>query len=594
MSLIHLRPATALTLFSGGTNRLVRAALVFLIVGPLAQGCASSTATAGTNPVGNSTLEPVASEEGTEQPRTRSLLTLDPGQLDLQNEMYEWAESWYDLSFVRNSTPKEEDRSDPYRNTRPGFACTETEVGLANNIEDFPLFSAMPSNVFLGSIIKGDTLLTGTYGVFSGPRNSAKITLDSPYTSNPIGTETMAKISHSEYLDALRRVLRSGIGQVPAAIGFSVNEIFSQDQLAFKMKANVSGSNFDVAAQFSIDQSQTSRYALLSVNQAFFRAYLDRPDYGAEFWAEGIDPKEIELIKNEMTAFNPPLYVSAIDYGRKAYVLFESQDSVLDIQSTVEAGYEGVVSVDGEVSLDLRNQLESMSAKGFIIGGGSKIGANAISELFGGSQEDGFSALKTISTWIRDGAEPSETNPPAALSYEFSLLLDGSKASARTTTDYTEVNCDVGVCPSGFHWGMKYKATWFEINVKPQSKIYPAAGLIGDEIEIQDGYFYTYTFPLCNRVLWKNVALKCVPNERADFEAGKSPPGVWDWIELKDSKGDPLPRKIYKDDNCFDWLPGDENIGARRVNLDGGPPVPLDTGDEGFAESPAEYWRWRD
>ncbi len=526
--------------------------------------------------------------------RERSMLTLDSGQREIQEAMYNWAELWYDLSYVRNSTPPSEDRSDPYMNTRPGFACRETDISLADNIEDFPLFAAVPSNVFPGSIIKGDTLLTNTYGVFSGPRNSGKITINSPYTSQTIGTETMSPISQSQYLDAMRRILKGGIGNVPASTGFLIERIFSQDQLAFKMKANVSGKSFDVAAQFSIDSTETRQYVLVSVTQVFFRVYMERPDYGAELFANDLSRQDIDFIKKEMTQYNPPLYVSAMDYGRKAYVLFESSDSALDVKAMVSAGYKGVVDAEGEVNTEVKKALESMSARGFIIGGSSKLGSNAITELFSGGSDDGFDALKGLHKWIEEGAEPSDQNPPAALGYEFALLLDGSKSLARTTTNYKEKDCDVGVCPSGFFWGKKYKSSWFEIKPVPKSKIYPAAGLIGDEIQIQNGRFYTYDFPTCNRVYWDNVALKCVPNERRDFEAGVSPPGVWDWTDVVDGNGKKLKRDIGTDNHCIDSNAEQDNASARRINSDGGPPYPLDKGDEGFAEHPQDYWKWRE
>jgi len=521
--------------------------------------------------------------------RTRNILNLDPGQREIQDAMYGHADAWYDLSYVRNDSPPTEDRGEASKTTRPGVACRETDIRLSDNIDEFPLFSAIPANVYPGSIIKGDTLLTATYGVFSGPRNSAKITINTPGGDKTIGTEIMNPISQSQYFDALRRLLKGGIGPVPAGIAFSIDRIFSDDQLSFKMSANVSGSSFKVNTQFKIDSKTTKQYALISVTQTYFRVYLDRPDYGAEYFAANLSRIDIDNIKREMTATNPPLYVSAMDYGRKAYILFETSNSTLDIEAMLSAGYKGVVEADGKIDAKVRQALESMSARGFIIGGSSQVGANTLAELFAGKNTDGVTALEGVKTWLISGAEPSDKNPPAALAYEFALLLDGSKSLARTTTNYKETDCNVGVCPSGFYWGKKYFATWFEINVRPNPKIYPSAALIGDKIQLQDGSFYTYTFPTCDRIYWRNVALKCVANERRDFQAGVSPPGVWVWDDHPSGA-----RTIDTDKNCFDVSNTQENLGAWRVNVDGAPPVPLDGKDEGFAKDPAAYWKWKE
>jgi hypothetical protein len=556
--------------------------------------CGSAELAAATQPKKDQAAQVVGVSPRESAVRPPPDLLLDPGQLELQTEMFEYAEFWYNLTYVRNATPPGRTADPPILNATPGFACRETSVSVTDNIDEFPLFASVPANIFLGSIIKGDTLLTNTYGVFSGPRNSAKITISVPYKTNPIGTETMDPISHPNYLDALRRILAGGI-KVPAATGFLIERMYSQDQLKFAMKANVSGKSFDVAAQFSIKTSEKTQYALLSVNQLFFRLYLDRPDYAADYWAKDLKPEEIAIIKKEMTVSNPPLYVSAIDYGRKAYILFETSNSSLDIQSTLSAGYNGVVKGSGEVSLELKKALESMTAKGFIIGGSSTLGNNTIGELFGGKSDDGFDALGSVKEWIQKGSEPSEDNPPAATGYEFALLLDGSKVAARTTTAYKETDCKVGVCPSGFYWGKKNYATWFEINVQPNPKISPAAGLIGDVIDIQDGHFYTYTWPSCDRIFWRNVSLKCVANERSDFTPRDSPPGIWVW---NDDPGHHV-HEIGSDYNCFDWNADTTHVSSRRINSDGAPPVILDTTVtgpmvEGFAKDPKSYWRWRE
>lgn len=519
---------------------------------------------------------------------------LDPGQLELQNWMYEYAEFWYNLSYVRNSTPPGKTAETPVLTTSPGFACRETNVSATDNIDDFPLFASVPSNIYLGSIIKGDTLTTATYGVFSGPRNKGKITLSAPFAKDPIATVEMSSISQANYLDALRQLLASGI-VVPAATGFVIERIYSQDQLNFAMKANVSGQNFDVATQFSIKSNRETQYALVSVNQLFFRAYLDRPDYAADFWAPNLRPEEIEIIKKEMTVYNPPLYVSAIDYGRKAYILFEASGSSMDIQAALSAGYKSVVDVDGEMSLEVKQALQSMSAKGFVIGGSAKLGNNTIAKLFSGGTPDGLDALKGVGEWLVDGAEPSLTNPPAAIGYEFALLLDGSKVAARSTTNYKEVDCKVGVCPSGFFYGSKNYASWFEINIEQNPRIAPAAGLIGDVIDIQDGAFYTYTWPSCDRITWRNISLKCVPNERADSRTGENPPGIWTWHEESDRPK----HEIVNDYHCVDFNSSQRHMSAKRINSDGAPPVILDTAEtgpkvQGYAKDPKSYWRWRE
>ena len=526
----------------------------------------------------------------------RDAKSLSKVQEEIQARMYDLSEQWYNLSFIRNSEPPRTDRSDPYMNTAPGFACRETEVDVADDVDSFPLFSSVPPNVYPGSIIKGNTLLTATYGVFSGDRNSAKIVIDAPWIDDKngggvIGTEEMQPISQAQYLEAYRRVLKKGI-HVPANIAFHIARIYNMDQLKFMMEADVSGDNFDVGLQFKVDSKSSSQYALISVDQKFFRMYLDRPPFGAELFAKEMSRTELDMILKEMTGTNPPLYLSAMDYGRKAYVLFESQDSSLDIQTTLNAAYRSAVELKGEMSLEVKKAMESMSANGFIIGGSATLGGNALSKLFGGDKAGGLAALEGIKKWLEEGAEPTEQNPPAALGYEFSLLLDGSKALARTLTNYKEVDCKVGVCPSGFYWGKKFGSTWFEISPERDPQIAPAAAQVDDVVRIQDGSFYTYDFPNCNRIYWRNIALKCVKNQRSDFVPAMSPPGVWTWLDLVDEGA---PKHVVGTDGwCADSNDYQTNMGARRLNVNGAPPIPLlDGKDEGPAANPEVYWKWK-
>jgi|GEM_PF-7002541 len=509
---------------------------------------------------------------------------LDRGQKELQEHMLDLESAWANLPYVSRLEPKE-DRGDPTRNKEPGYVCTTTAVNIEKNVQQFPLFAGVAPNVFPGSMVAGRTLETASYGVISGSKAPLKVTANVPWPAEgkpPADpTAEMTEIKHSEYVKALRKILETDISNVSAFYTFELENVYSQDQLKFKLDANVSGSNFDVGAHLKIDQESTRQYALLSLTQNFFRVYVDRPDFAAQFFPAGMSEDEVDDIKRQITETNPPLYVSAMDYGRKLYVLFETNKRSMDIRAELSAGYRGVVEANGEVSTELKQALESISARGFVIGGDPETGGNAVSKFVAG--DDALKALTKVRDWIRDGYKPSPANPPAELGFVVSLLLDGSKAAVRSTTEYEERDCDVGVCPSGFFRGFEHNAAWFAVNIQPDPEIAPAAGRIGDTIDIEAGDWYVYNFPLCRGIDWKKVTLECVVNQRADKEEPWSPPGVW---KQKEPNWTP-----YGHNRChgsYNWQ--QSNVEVYWIPP-GEPPVAMDRA--GYPRNPQALWHWQ-
>lgn len=510
---------------------------------------------------------------------------LDKGQRELQEHMLDLESAWANLPYVSRLEPKE-NRGDPTTNKEPGYVCKTTPVNIEKNVQQFPLFAGVAPNVFPGSMVAGRTLETTSYGVISGPKAPLKVTANVPWPAegkpktNP--TAEMKGISHSAYFAALREILATDISNVSAFYTFEIENVYSQDELKFMLDASVSGSGFDVSTHLKIDQKSKRQYALLSLTQNFFRIYVDRPSFAAQFFPTGLSEEEVGLIKNEITATNPPLYVSAMDYGRKLYVLFDTNERSMDIRAELSAGYRGVVEAEGTVSAEVQQALKSISARGFIIGGSPESGANILSEFVTG--DDALDALKKVRAWIQDGYRPSAASPPAELGFVVSLLLDGSKAAVRSTTEYEERDCDVGVCPSGFFRGFENNAAWFALNVQPDPEIAPAAGRIGDTIEIQPGDWYVYNFPLCRGIDWKTVTLECVVNQRADKNEPWSPPGVW-----KQKEPDWTPYSHNRCHGSYNWQ--QPNVQVFWIPP-GEPPVAMN--EAGYPRNPQALWHWRD
>lgn len=561
----------------------------------LAMAVFASTANCASlaGPTTGAAIEPAVPENSTQTTRPPSReaarraaeTALDKGQRQIQDHMWDLEIAWASLPYVSWLEPKE-NRGDPTRNKEPGYVCTTTAVNVEKNVQQFPLFAGVAPNVFPGSMVAGRTLQTASYGVISGPKAPLKVTANVPWPAegkpeaNP--TAEMKEISHSAYVAALREILGTDISNVSAFYSFEIENVYSQEQLKFALDANVSGSNFDVAARLRIDQESSRQYALLALTQNFFRVYVDRPDFAAQFFPAGMSEDTVDRVKREITGTNPPLYVSAMDYGRKLYVLFETDKRSMDIRAELSAGYRGVVEADGKVSAEVKQALESISARGFVIGGSPKGGGNILSEFISG--EDALKALTKVRDWIQDGYRPSAESPPAELGFVVSLLLDGSKVAARSTTDYEERDCDVGVCPSGFYRGFENNAAWFAVNIQPDPEIAPAAGRIGDTIEIEPGDWNVYNWPLCRGIDWPKVTLECVVNQRADKDEPWSPPGVW---KQKDPNWTP-----YRHARChgsYNW---------QRPNIDvywippGQPPVAMD--GAGYPRYPQALWNWQD
>lgn len=399
------------------------------------------------------------------------------------------------------------------------YECKYTDYALTKVPEKFVALNPNADVLWPGSLVQGKSMAGGILDPIPVKRAPGTITLTLASGGGGPFFAKMAEPSLSAATQAQNEILAAYSGATPAKFSYSFESIYSSEQLAVAVDANVEGTNWSASAALSVDKQDEKSRFLIQFSQEYFTMAFDPPQGAAGVFAPSVTAKDLEPYA---AAGNPPVYVSGVTYGRIFYILFESKASQLDLAAAVKGSYSGPsISANGSVNTTWKKTINESTIKAFGLGGNAEMAINAVT---------GNDQFEKIREFLTKGANFSSQNPGVPISYTIRHLADASQVKLALTTEYTAKDCrpltkgcdgvegsgkvadKCGVCggngttcDSCEPGTIQYKAgngAYVNFNVGDRLSH-------GQNIAFADGNYYKYGNYKCNRVTWGNVRITC-------------------------------------------------------------------------------------
>jgi hypothetical protein len=427
------------------------------------------------------------------------------------------------------------------------YQCKYTDYSLTKVPEKFVALNPNADVLWPGSIVQGKSMAGGILDPVPVKRAPGTITLTLASGGGGPFFEKMDEPSLSAAIQAQNEILAAYTGKTPAKFSYSFESIYSSEQLAVAVDANVQGTNWSAAASLSVDtKDEKSRY-LIQFSQEYFTMAFDPPQGAAGVFDKSVTAEDLAPYA---AAGNPPVYVSGVTYGRIFYILFESTASSVDLEASVKGSYSGPsVSASASASASWKKVINESTVKSYGLGGNAE---QAIDAVVGSDQ------FEKIRTFLVSGANFDSNNPGVPISYTIRHLTDSSQVKLALTTDYTAKDCaptaagcapgqqrdTCGVCGgNGTTCAPCGAATIQSTAEGAYVNFNLGSGNDKDEVVFPDGSYYKYANLLCNRIYWGNVRAQCHN-------------GTWSLEGSQSIKGD---HNCFSDSNAS-WSSDDNSI----------------------------------
>jgi hypothetical protein len=307
-----------------------------------------------------------------------------------------------------------------------GQFCTYKRYNETRVFEDLVAFAPNSATLWPGSVVVGQDAKQGLLtpvGVELAPVTFS-VSLEN-LTGSPTGK--MSSPSLSSFREQMLGILK-GAGQAKAAARLDYQEevVQSEQQLGLQLGFGVGYKGFGVQGAFNFSTGTSRTRIVARFTQTYYTVDVDTPKSPADFFGPGVTAAQLS---SSVGGDNPPLYVQSISYGRQGFFFLETEATVSDIQTSLKAAFNAVLT-SAETSLETvhKERLASSNMKVVILGGS---GNSAVQSING---YQGF--LKTI----KEGAEYSPESPGVPIAYKLAYL-DNAVASFHLTSDYSVKEC---------------------------------------------------------------------------------------------------------------------------------------------------------
>lgn len=407
------------------------------------------------------------------------------------------------------------------------FECTYQDYSLTKVPEKFVALNPNADVLWPGSLVQGKSMAGGILDPIPVKRAPGTITLTLASGGGGPFFKKMDAASLSAAVQAQNEILDAYTGATPAKFSYSFESIYSSEQLSVAVDANVEGTNWSASAALSVDKTDERNRFLIQFSQEYFTMAFDPPQGAAGVFDPSVTADDL---RPYAAAGNPPVYVASVTYGRIFYILFESKASALEIAAAVKGSYSGPsISASGSVNASWKKTINEATVKAFGLGGNAEMAINAVT---------GQDQFEKIQKFLTTGANFDKQNPGVPISYTIRHLTDATQVKLALTTEYTAkqcrpmtVGCDgvkgsgkavdqCGVCGGDGTTCDSCKASATLPYGAPNGAYVnftaPSTEQAhGTVIRFPDGNYYGYgkrngdVLPICHRVTWGNVALRC-------------------------------------------------------------------------------------
>ena len=375
--------------------------------------------------------------------------------------------------------------------------CVTENIVYNSNSESFSDFvlSSVPDWMLPGVFLKSRDYIKGDYNVYEEERNPIQLTINIPGSS--ARTTTINNPHKNGDLLTGINMLQTGNNYVSMSLSTNYEELHSKQELSFKLMGKYSNKVAQVSASLGMDFQENYHYYLFEATQYMFSIDVDNFDKANIF-------KEL----NTDILYNDLIYVSRVNYGRKAIVVVESKYDLKKIDANFEGQINTLVNKARlETSLSYLNEESNFKIKALLYGGSTVAGFNALNLSIEQQRLD-------LSEYLSASSDDAKLAKP--ISYQLKNLA-GQSMGVRSILNQT-----VRTCSPVINKDLKLKVTLTDLlcideidngdnpdDYGLQQSIYYKAN--GEEITASSTDYKNYIpNSECNNVLsYKNNLLVC-------------------------------------------------------------------------------------
>ena len=255
--------------------------------------------------------------------------------------------------------------------------------------------------IYPGALIKGESVLNGTYTLISA--NRKPITISTSLTGGDVTWVVVDDPKLSTIREAVNKLMKQEYDVPPANMGFTIEQAYSEQQLDLSLRASYKGFGLNIKGGFDFSNKNIKTRMVAKFIQNYYTLDMDMPMQASDLFDGDV----------ERTLFGTfmPMYVSTVTFGRMALFTIESELTETEVKTYLNASYSGV---NASSSSDFDAFKMKSTMKVYILGGS---GGDA------GAAIDGFEDFKN---YIKAGGNFSKTSPGAPIAYKLRYIKDNS------------------------------------------------------------------------------------------------------------------------------------------------------------------------
>ena len=332
------------------------------------------------------------------------------------------------------------------------FVCSSQKYKLVNSPDKFVVMNPNADALWPGSLIQTSPLMSGVLNpVPVSERSPGSVTMTLAADSQGRFSQKLMKPSLSEVTESIRQILSDSVAiDTPAKFYYNMHRIYSGEQLSVSMGVNLDTSfNFGLQSEFKFNSNDQKNRILIDFTQEYYTMAYSPEDGYKGFFTDKVEPADL---RNYISEGNPLGYISSVTYGRKIWLMFESDAKITDLEAALKASFQGYgVSVGVDLETRYKKVLNESHIKAWVLGGNSEEALKALNQ----QDENGVSFVDLQNLLVK-GANFSKGNPGLPVSYTVRHVKDSSQIKLVLNTEYTAKECNpIADVKNPATWGLK-------------------------------------------------------------------------------------------------------------------------------------------
>ena len=317
------------------------------------------------------------------------------------------------------------------------YSCRLQKYNLVRSPEVFAVVNPDADALWPGALVQGRPLLSGILSpVPFFARRAGVVSLTLAASSQAPFFTRVSRPSLSETTDAIRIILTQNTNiATPAKFSLNMHRLHSSEQLKVSMGFQLSTPfNFGFDAALNQEVSAGRNRVLVDFTQEYYTIAF-YPESGFRgFFEKGSDTSEL---LNFVSERNPLAYISSVTWGRRLWLLVESNAGYEDLEAALRVRFQGGgVGIGAHVRSKHKKILNEASVQVWVLGGN----ANDALESLNQDDDQGFS-MPDLQRLLVNGANFSQENPGLPVSYAVRHVKDSSRIHPMLNTEYKVREC---------------------------------------------------------------------------------------------------------------------------------------------------------